>query len=145
MGKQCEIKTKLLAEYMATLEKFKVAEREHKEILLAGTGQGVVQRSAKRIEAIKRNSPPQPGRIIATTAKRTGVRWQSLPAATSRRATVPTIPHRLVSKRLRLLHRPLANHKKSRWVFPITLESNRHSTLRGVFQDRTLNPIHVRT
>ena len=54
MGKQCEIKTKLLAEYMATLEKFKVAEREHKEILLTGTGQGVVQRSAKRIEAIKK-------------------------------------------------------------------------------------------
>jgi hypothetical protein len=25
---------------MATLEKFKVAEREHKEILLAGIGQG---------------------------------------------------------------------------------------------------------
>jgi len=30
---KCEIKTELLAEYMATLEKFKVAEREHKGIL----------------------------------------------------------------------------------------------------------------
>ena len=51
---KCEIKTELLAEYMATLEKFKVAEREHKEILLVGTGQAVVQRSAKRVEAIKK-------------------------------------------------------------------------------------------
>jgi UV DNA damage repair endonuclease len=50
----CEIKTALLQEYMATLEKLKVAERKHKEIVMAGTGQGVMQRSAKRIEAIKK-------------------------------------------------------------------------------------------
>ena len=50
---KCEMGTELLGEYMATLEKFKVAEREHKEILLAGTGQGVVQRSVKRLDATK--------------------------------------------------------------------------------------------
>jgi hypothetical protein len=54
MVKQCELKRESLAEYMATLEKFKMAEREHKEIVLAGTGQGVVQRSTKRVEAIKK-------------------------------------------------------------------------------------------
>ena len=48
------VKTELLREYLATFGQFKVAEREHKEILLAGTGQGVVQRSAKRVEAIKK-------------------------------------------------------------------------------------------
>jgi len=35
--------TELLGEYMATLEKFKVAEREHIEISLAGTGQATFQ------------------------------------------------------------------------------------------------------
>jgi hypothetical protein len=53
---KCEIKTALLQEYLATLEKLKVAEGEHKEIVMAGTGQGVVLRSSKRLEAIKRLS-----------------------------------------------------------------------------------------
>jgi hypothetical protein len=46
MEKQCELKRELLREYMATLEKFKMAEREHKELLLA--------RTTKRVEAIKK-------------------------------------------------------------------------------------------
>ena len=47
-NQECEIKIELLAEY-----KCKVAEREHQEILAAGTGEGVGERSAKRIDAIK--------------------------------------------------------------------------------------------
>jgi hypothetical protein len=65
-----------------------------------------------------------------------------LPAAASRRATVTTIPHCLVSKRQRLFRRPLTNRKTSRAVFR---ELNRHSTLRGILQDRTLDPIHGTT
>jgi len=53
MGQRCEVKTELLRDYLATLENFKALEREHNEILLAGTGQGMVERSAKRVEAIK--------------------------------------------------------------------------------------------
>ena len=68
-----------------------------------------------------------------------------VPAATSRRATVPTLPHPLVSKRLCLFQRPLANRKKSRRVFPIILQTNRNSTVRGVLRDGTLDPIHVTT
>jgi hypothetical protein len=40
---KCEMGTELLGEYMGTLEKFKVAEREHIEISLAGTGQATFQ------------------------------------------------------------------------------------------------------
>jgi hypothetical protein len=71
MEKQCELKRELLAEYIATLEKFKMAEREHKELLLAGTGQGVVQRSTKRVEAIKKLCM-----TIETTGSRTAVSWR---------------------------------------------------------------------
>jgi spermidine synthase len=49
----CDVKRQLLADYMASLEHLKVAEQEHKEILIAGTGDGVVPRSALRIEAKK--------------------------------------------------------------------------------------------
>jgi hypothetical protein len=117
---------------MATLEKFKVAEREHKEILLAGIGQGVVQRSAKRVDAMKQ---------LCTTARENYSdhcksapvlrgSQKPLPAATSRRAHV--IGASVVSKRLRLLQSPLANLKKSRRVFPVILKTNRHSTVRDV-------------
>jgi hypothetical protein len=52
--KKCEVKSALLREYMAALEKLKVAQQEHKQILAAGTGEGVVLRSRQRIEAFKR-------------------------------------------------------------------------------------------
>jgi hypothetical protein len=49
----CDLKRQLLADYMASLEHLKVAEQEHEEILIAGTGDGVVSRSTLRIEAKK--------------------------------------------------------------------------------------------
>ena len=49
----CDVKRQLLADYMASLEHLKVAEQEHKEILTAGTGDGVVSRSSLRVEAKK--------------------------------------------------------------------------------------------
>ena len=49
----CDVKRQLLADYLARLERCKVAEQEHKEILTVGTGDGVVLRSTQRIEAIK--------------------------------------------------------------------------------------------
>jgi hypothetical protein len=117
---------------MATPEKFKAAEREHKEILLAGTGQGVVQRSANRIEAIKR--------LCTTPRENYGEHFREppmlasgekpCPFSTSGRTTVPTVPHGFVSKRLSLFHCPLANGKTTRWVFPVILKTNRNSTLR---------------
>ena len=53
MLKKCELKSELLREYMAALEKLKVAQREHEEILAADTGGGVASRWKQRIEAIK--------------------------------------------------------------------------------------------
>ena len=47
------------------------------------------------------------------------------PCATSRRTRVAAIPHRLVSKRLRLVQCPIANRKKSCRVFTVILEANR--------------------
>ena len=47
------MKRDLLVEYLSTLERLKVADWEHKQILAAGMGDGVALRSAKRIEAIK--------------------------------------------------------------------------------------------
>ena len=47
------MKRDLLLDYLSTLEKLKVAEREHKEILAAGTSDGAAARSAVRIKAIK--------------------------------------------------------------------------------------------
>ena len=49
----CDVKRQLLADHLACLERLKVAEREHSEILIAGTGDGVVSRSTFRIEAMK--------------------------------------------------------------------------------------------
>ena len=49
----CDVKRQLLADYMTSLEHLKVAKREHAEILMAGTGDGVVVRSTQRIEGIK--------------------------------------------------------------------------------------------
>jgi len=49
----CEIKRSLLLEHLSALERLKLAEREHKEILKAGIGDGLVLRSAQRIEEIK--------------------------------------------------------------------------------------------
>jgi len=49
----CDVKRQLLADYMTSLEHLKVAEQEHKEILISGTGDGVVSRSTLRIEALK--------------------------------------------------------------------------------------------
>lgn len=49
----CQRKRDLLVEYLSTLERLKVAEREHKEILAAGTSDGLTARSAVRIKAIE--------------------------------------------------------------------------------------------
>jgi hypothetical protein len=51
--KPCEVKRDLLVEYLSTLQQLKVADWEHKQILVVGTGDGVALRSAQRIEAIK--------------------------------------------------------------------------------------------
>jgi hypothetical protein len=49
----CQIKRDLLMEHLSMLERLKVAEREHKEILAAGPSDGAVARSWVRIQAIK--------------------------------------------------------------------------------------------
>ena len=49
----CQIKRDLLVEHLFMLERLKVAEREHKKILAAGTSDGAAARSAVRIQAIK--------------------------------------------------------------------------------------------
>jgi len=51
--KPCGMKRELLGEYMAALEKLKVAYREYEEILAAGIGESVASRWKQRIEAIK--------------------------------------------------------------------------------------------
>jgi len=51
--KKCKVKSKLLGEYVAAREKSQVAQRAHKQILAAGTGEGAILRSRQRIEAIK--------------------------------------------------------------------------------------------
>jgi hypothetical protein len=48
----CDVKRQLLADNLACLERLKVAEREHSEILLASSD-GVALRSTQRIEAMK--------------------------------------------------------------------------------------------
>ena len=48
--KPCGMKRDLLREYMAALEKLKVAQTEHEEILAAGTAEGL---ATQRIQAIK--------------------------------------------------------------------------------------------
>ena len=53
MAKPCEVKRDLLVEYLSTLERLKAADWEHKQILAAGTGDGVALRSAERIEELK--------------------------------------------------------------------------------------------
>ena len=49
----CEPKRQFLRDYLAALEKLKVAQREYKEMLAMGKGEGVALRSTQRIEAIK--------------------------------------------------------------------------------------------
>ena len=49
----CEIKRDLLVDYLSALERLKVAQWEHKEILTMGMADGLALRSAQRIEAIK--------------------------------------------------------------------------------------------
>ena len=49
----CEPKRQFLRDYLAALEKLKVAQREYKEMLAVGKGEGVALRSTQRIEAIK--------------------------------------------------------------------------------------------
>jgi hypothetical protein len=49
----CEVKRDLLVAYLTTLQRLKLAEWEHKEILAAGMGDGVTLRSAQRIEEVK--------------------------------------------------------------------------------------------
>ena len=51
--KPCQMKRDLLLDHLSRLEKPKVAEREHKEILGAGTGDGAAARSAVRIKAMR--------------------------------------------------------------------------------------------
>ena len=50
---KCDVKRQLLADYMTSLEHLKVAKREHAEILMMDTGDGVAVRSTQRIEGIK--------------------------------------------------------------------------------------------
>ena len=47
------MKRDLLVDYLSTLERLKVADWEHKQILAAGMGDGVALRSAQRIEEVK--------------------------------------------------------------------------------------------
>ena len=47
------MKGDLLIDYLFALERLKVAQFEHKEILTIGIGDGLALRSAQRIEAIK--------------------------------------------------------------------------------------------
>jgi hypothetical protein len=49
----CDIKHQLLREYLAALEKLKVAHSEYKEILAAGISERVASRWRQRIGAIK--------------------------------------------------------------------------------------------
>ena len=49
----CEIKRDLLVEYLSTLERLKVVDWEHNQILPGGTADGVALRSAQRMEEIK--------------------------------------------------------------------------------------------
>ena len=49
----CQIKRDLLLEHLSKLERLKVAEREHKEILAVGPSDGAAARSAVRIQAMK--------------------------------------------------------------------------------------------
>ena len=49
----CQIKRDLLVEHLVMLERLKIAEEEHKEILAAGTSGGAAARSAVRIKAMK--------------------------------------------------------------------------------------------
>ena len=50
----CDVKRLLLHDYIAALERVKVARREHTEMLVAaGTSDGMALRSSQRIEAIK--------------------------------------------------------------------------------------------
>jgi len=50
----CDLKRQLLHDYIAALERVKVARREHTEMLVAaGTRDGMALRSSQRIEAIK--------------------------------------------------------------------------------------------
>jgi hypothetical protein len=49
----CQMKRDLLVDYLSTMERLKVAQWEHKEILTIGIGDGLALRSAQRIEAIK--------------------------------------------------------------------------------------------
>ena len=53
MLEPCEVKRDLLVAYLATLERLKVADWEHKQIVAAGTVNGAGLRSVQRIEAIK--------------------------------------------------------------------------------------------
>ena len=48
----CDVKRELLHDYIAALERVKVAEREHTEMLLTATD-GMALRSSHRLEAIK--------------------------------------------------------------------------------------------
>ncbi len=48
----CDVKRELLHVYIAALERVKVAEREHTEMLLTATD-GMALRSSHRLEAIK--------------------------------------------------------------------------------------------
>ena len=49
----CQIKRDLLVEHLTMLERLKVAERAHKEIVAGGTSDGAAARSGVRILAIK--------------------------------------------------------------------------------------------
>jgi hypothetical protein len=49
----CDLKRQLFADYLACLERWKMAQLEHQEILTAGTGGNLVSRSTLRVEATK--------------------------------------------------------------------------------------------
>jgi hypothetical protein len=49
----CDIKRELFADYLACLDRWKIAQIEHEDILTGGTVGGVVSRSALGMEAKK--------------------------------------------------------------------------------------------
>ena len=49
----CDVKRELRHDYIAVLERVKVARREHTETLAAAASDGMALRSSQRVEAIK--------------------------------------------------------------------------------------------
>jgi hypothetical protein len=108
----CETKRDLLVEYLSSLERLKVAEWEHKELLTAGMGDGVALRSAQRIEAIK-----SLGRNIPTTAVHTAVKQplDFFPVLAGSGANVTDLQNGCVGQCFGPIHTRLAIYQHFRW------------------------------